>query len=59
MINLSANELTVAEGDAARRCARCSEQLRLVGTILDSRKGRTIRMFRCQCGEQTWISDPA
>jgi hypothetical protein len=24
-----------------------------------ARWGRTIRMFKCQCGEQTWIYDPA
>jgi hypothetical protein len=25
----------------------------------DSNKGRIVRMFRCQCGEQTWASDLA
>jgi hypothetical protein len=23
--------------------------------MLDSSKGRVIRMLRCQCGEQTWV----
>jgi hypothetical protein len=32
---------------------------KLVGTMLDSNKGRIIRMFRCQCGEQTWFSEPS
>lgn len=41
------------------RCPRCSAEPKLVGTMLDSNKGHTIRIFRCQCSEQTWISDPA
>jgi hypothetical protein len=40
------------------RCIRCGEEPKLVGTMLDSSKGRTIRMIRCQCGEQTWIYEP-
>jgi hypothetical protein len=32
---------------------------KLVGTMLDSNKGRIIRMFRCQCAEQTWSSEPS
>jgi hypothetical protein len=28
-----------------------------VNTMLDSAKGRIIRMFNCQCGKQTWASD--
>lgn len=31
---------------------------KFVGTMLDSNKGPTIRIFRCQCGEQTWVSEP-
>jgi len=42
-----------------RRCSRCAAEPRLVGTMLDSNKGRTISMFKCQCGEQTWVSDAA
>lgn len=40
-----------------RRCSRCDAQPMLVGSMLDSAKGRAIRMFKCQCGEQTWASD--
>jgi hypothetical protein len=36
-----------------RRC-RCGAQLRLVRKMLDPRKGRTIRVFECECGERTW-----
>ena len=51
--------MTGSEFKEPRRCLRCSAESKLVGTMLDSNKGRTIRMFRCQCGEQTWVSDPA
>jgi formate dehydrogenase maturation protein FdhE len=42
-----------------RPCPRCGAEPRLVHTVLDSNKGRSIRMFRCQCGEQTWLSEKA
>ena len=51
--------MTGSEIKEPRRCLRCSVEPKLVGTMLDSNKGRTIRMFRCQCREQTWVSDPA
>lgn len=47
------------EAKEPRRCIRCSAEPKLVGTMLDSNKGRIIRMFKCHCGEQTWVSDPA
>jgi hypothetical protein len=40
-----------------RRCNRCGAQPQLVSTMLDSAKGRIVRMFKCQCGEETWASD--
>jgi hypothetical protein len=46
----------IAEG---RRCPHCDSAARFVGRMLDSVKGRTIRIFRCDCGEQAWVSDPA
>jgi hypothetical protein len=49
----------VKETANVRRCPRCDAATRLAGQMLDSVKGRTIRMFRCHCGEQTWVSDPA
>jgi hypothetical protein len=42
-----------------RRCPHCNAANRFAGQVLDSAKGRTIRMFRCRCGEQTWVADPA
>ncbi len=50
---------TVKARANVRRCPRCDAATRFVGQMLDSVKGRTIRMFRCHCGEQTWVSDPA
>jgi hypothetical protein len=55
----STNQVTVSETIEPRRCSRCGAVPKLVGTMLDSNKGRTISMFKCQCGEQTWVSGPA
>jgi hypothetical protein len=41
-----------------RRCQHCGAQAQLTGKMLDSARGRIIRMFKCECGEQTWTSDP-
>jgi hypothetical protein len=30
---------------------------RLVAAMLNPVNGRTVRMFRCKCGEQTWSED--
>jgi hypothetical protein len=36
-------------------CPTCaSSQPRLLIAILDSRKGKTVRVFECQCGEVVW-----
>jgi len=37
-----------------RQCNECGEKLALVRTMLDSLSGRTVRMFKCGCGEKTW-----
>jgi hypothetical protein len=47
------------EANPIRMCNHCGEKPALVTSMLDSQKGRTIRMFKCQCGEQTWTSDQA
>jgi hypothetical protein len=39
------------------RCRRCDAHPKLVLAMLDSAKSRTVRMFKCQCGEQSWASD--
>jgi hypothetical protein len=38
-------------------CRNCGDEPKLVRTIPDSNKGRSIRMFKCKCGEQTWTSE--
>ena len=37
-----------------RRCQRCDTQPALRCQMLDSRNGKTVRMFECKCGEKTW-----
>ena len=40
-----------------RACSNCDKKPALVRTMLDSNNGRTVRMFKCECGEQTWAED--
>lgn len=40
-----------------RVCHLCGKKLAMVRSMLDSLSGRTVRMFRCECGEQTWSQD--
>ncbi|MGY4428266.1 hypothetical protein ACVWWO_000743 [Bradyrhizobium sp. F1.13.1] len=35
-------------------CATCGSKTRLLHRILDPTNGRTIRIFKCACGEQIW-----
>ena len=35
-------------------CPKCAIRLQLVIKLLDSCKGKTVRMFRCECGELVW-----
>jgi hypothetical protein len=34
---------------------RCGATPRLAHKILDPRKGGTLRMYKCQCGQQMWV----
>jgi len=38
------------------RCRKCGKEPKFTGAILDSAKGRSIRMYECQCGSRTWTS---
>jgi hypothetical protein len=38
-------------------CGYCDKKPALVRTMLNSHNGRTVRMFKCECGEQTWSED--
>jgi hypothetical protein len=51
-------KISGTETQEDRRCLRCDGQPSLVRQMLDSRSGKTIRMFKCRCGEQTWVADP-
>jgi predicted RNA-binding Zn-ribbon protein involved in translation (DUF1610 family) len=43
-----------------RRCPRCDRQPHLLTTLLDTRTGKTVRIFRCpQCGEITSAEEGA
>ena len=38
-------------------CSRCGATPTAVQTLLDSRKGRSVKIMRCQCGKETWRED--
>jgi hypothetical protein len=40
-----------------RLCNRCGAVPTEVQTLLDSRKGKSVRIMRCICGEQSWSED--
>ena len=39
------------------RCLKCGTQPKIIQRMLDARRNHTIRMFKCECGEQTWTDD--
>ena len=40
------------------RCRRCSGTPRLAHKILNVRTGGSLRMYKCDCGEQMWLDHP-
>jgi hypothetical protein len=40
-----------------RPCIICGKKPVQVTSMLNSVTGRTVRMFKCECGEQTWTED--
>ena len=38
-------------------CSHCGQKPPTVMTMLNPISGRTVRMFRCKCGEQTWSEE--
>jgi hypothetical protein len=38
-------------------CGRCGDKPALIVKMLNPQNGRTVRMFKCGCGEQTWAED--
>jgi hypothetical protein len=39
---------------SAHACSRCGAIPTLVKTLLDSRKGKSILIMKCSCGNETW-----
>jgi hypothetical protein len=39
------------------RCSSCGDKPAFVVKMLNPQSGRTVRMFKCECGEQTWAED--
>jgi hypothetical protein len=42
-----------------RTCSRCGKKPAMALAILNPKNGHTVRMFKCECGEQTWSEDKA
>ena len=45
------------EPNPIRLCSHCDKKPALVLTMLNPGNGRTVRMFKCECGEQTWSEE--
>ena len=45
------------EPHPVRTCSYCGEKPVQLRSMLDSLTGRTVQMFKCKCGEQTWSED--
>ena len=43
----------------APTCSHCGNKPLTALTMLNPRNGKTIRMFKCKCGEQTWLENKA
>lgn len=41
------------------KCDRCEASTRLLQKFLNARTGGTVRIYRCQCGEQMWRESKA
>jgi len=52
----SSKKFAGPETHEERRC-KCGALPQLAYQMLDSGRGLTIRMFKCQCGERAWTED--
>jgi hypothetical protein len=50
-------EVAVQREAVPSRCRRCGSATVERLSVLDTRRGRTMRLFQCGCGEQTWLED--
>ena len=42
-----------------RACGYCAKKPVLLRSMLNPQTGGTLRIFKCECGEQTWLEDRA
>ena len=40
--------------DHGPRCRTCAAFPRLAHSFLDTRNGKTVRLYQCRCGERVW-----
>lgn len=40
--------------DQGPRCPTCAAFPRLLHSMLDPRRGKTVRLYECRCGERVW-----
>jgi hypothetical protein len=58
MSNVFKNEVfSSCSPDPAPSCSNCRKTPVLVLRMLNPKTGGTVRMFKCDCGEQTWAED--
>ena len=50
----STHKLTSEEAKEEFRCIRCGDRPNIVQIMLDPRRGKTLRMYECRCGERIW-----
>jgi hypothetical protein len=52
----SSDKLSGSKTREERWC-KCGAQPALKHTMMDPRRGFTVRVFECRCGERTWTED--
>jgi formate dehydrogenase maturation protein FdhE len=45
---------TQAQQDRRPICPACAAVPRLINAFLDPARGKSVRLFECQCGERIW-----
>jgi hypothetical protein len=50
----SARKLIGEETKEELKCIRCGHRPTIVQIMLDPRRGKTFRIYECQCGERIW-----
>jgi hypothetical protein len=50
----SARQLIGEETKEELKCIRCGDRPNIVQVMPDPRRGKTLRMYECRCGERIW-----